>query len=470
MAEKKNKIRSNFSTVLDAVRNDPEGVFEHYAKSLSDLTSEKLALLKTVLDELGEKKKAAFFRGLSECSDRNYVYDYSAIALLGSEDANGDVRAASVRILSLEDTREAGSRILNIARNDPYEAAQIAAIEVLGQFMFENALDNPIPVSGKKLTETLSALIESKNKAVRRAAVVAYAMSEDPRVKEIISGYLAGNDPEELNAALTAVHLSMADEWADSVLELLTHGDDDVRGNAFRAAGSLQLRDALPELYEVIADFDRVPPHLLIAAAEAIAEIGDEDSLDVLETLGEAAVDMDPEIAEAIDDCIDTLNMTINMGVPFNDEAADINISEEEAAELQEKLDEARERCLSILEEKIPHDLEDDEAFDLEDDDGDEECECGEHHHHHHHHDHDHHDNPLEGMDLSRFRILDDLKAYESEADLDEDEEELWADFENLAEEDLDADSLQDFISKLEKKQAEKKPAAAKSKKKGKKH
>ena len=60
-------------------------------------------------------------------------------------------------------------------------------------------------------------------------------------------------------------------------------------------------------------------------------------------------------------------------------------------------------------------------------------------------------------MDLSRFRILEDLEAYEKEADRDEDEEELWAEFEDMAEEDLDADSLREFIEKLEKKQSEKK-------------
>ena len=118
-------------------------------------------------------------------------------------------------------------------------------------------------------------------------------------------------------------------------------------------------------------------------------------------------------------------------------------------------IERSKDRCLSILEEKIPHDLEDDEAIDLDEDDED-ECDCGEHHHHHHHHAHEH-DNPLKGLDLSRFRILDDLEAYETNAHLDADEEELWEEFENMAEEDLDADSLQDFINKLEAKKKQKK-------------
>ena len=72
-------------------------------------------------------------------------------------------------------------------------------------------------------------------------------------------------------------------------------------------------------------------------------------------------------------------------------------------------------------------------------------------------HDHDHaHENPLKGLDLSRFRILEDLEAYESGAHHDADEEELWAEFEDMAEEDLDADSLQEFINKLEAKKKKK--------------
>ena len=452
--------RANFETVLEALRSDPHGVLGKYARAFSDLTPEKLSQLKRVLEGMSAENKTAFYRRLDEVAEENLVYDYSPIAMVGIDDPGGHVRVASIHILAPEDNREVGSRLIRIAKEDPFEDAQIAAIEILGQYMYEADMDNRIPVSKKLLRETLSSLVDSKKQAVRRAAVVAYAISNDPKVRNMISAYLAGTDRDELIAGLSAVHNSMAEDWNDSVLELLSHGDDDVRRHAFRAAGTMQLRAALPELYNAIADFDRLPPDLLAAAVEAVAEIGDEDSLDVLETLGEAAVDLDPELADIIDDSIDTLNMTIHMGGPFRETEPGKGMSEEEAEELDEKIAEAKEHCLSVLEEKIPHDLEDDEA--IETDEDEDECGCGEHHHHDHHdhdhaHHHHHHHDPLEGLDLSRFRILDDLEAYERGADLDEDEEELWAAFEDMAEEDLDADSLQDFISKLEKKKSGKK-------------
>ena len=453
--------RTNFDNVLQMVKDDPKVVFGRYARMLSDLSAEKAAKLGAVLEGLTPERRAAFYQGMKETHHESFEYDFSPIAKIGLKDADGEIRADAIEILGLEDSRETGARILEAAQFDPSEKAQITAIDVLGQYMLEDDLGGTIPVDRKKLREALEKLIENKSAAVRRAAVVAYAVSETKRVNEIIRGYLAGNDRDELIAALRAISISMNDEFSESVLELLEHDDEEIVIEAIRAAGALQLKEALPALFEMISRFDRITPDLLLAAVGAVSEIGDESGMDVLETLGEAAVDMDDEITESIDDCIDTLNMTLYMG-PFDED------EEEEGTRkaprksqlmLREAIERSKDRCLTILEEKIPHDLEDDEAFDFEEEDDEEEaCDCGEHHHHHHHHhDHDHdHDNPLKGLDLSRFRILDDLEAYESSAHHDADEEELWAEFEDMAEEDLDADSLQDFINKLEAKKKKK--------------
>ncbi len=442
--------RTNFDNVLIMVKDHPESVFEKHARMLSDLTAERAARLRTVLSELAAERRAAFYRGMHESGMNYYEYDFTPIAKIGIEDPDGAIRAASIHVLGFEDSREIGSLILQKALEDPDERTQIAAIEILGQYMYESAIENRIPVNKGKLHEALEKLIEDKNKAIRRAAVVSYAISEKERVKEIISGYLAGTDREELIAGLAAVRHALGEDWDESVLELMRHEDEDVSIEAIRAAGALQMKEALPALYEILSRFDRISPDLLIAAAEAVAEIGDEGSLDVLETLGEAVVDMDSEITDAIDDCIDTLNVSIHMGL-YDEDAERNHKPKHVQAALENAIEAAREQCLTILEEKIPHDLEDDEPIDLDEDE--DECDCGEHHHHHHHdHDHHHHhDNPLEGMDLSRFRILDDLEAYEAAAGRDADEDELWAEFEDMAEEDLDAESLQDFINKLEK-------------------
>ena len=446
--------RTKMENVLRMVREEPGNVFSKHARMLSDLSPERSAELRAVLSAMETEKRIAFFEQMVISGEEYYEYNFAPIAEIGLEDENGAVRAASIRTLGFENSRKIGEKMLNAASNDPDENVRIAAIDILGQYMMEAEFGERIPVSRKALNETLAGLLENESPAVRRAAVVSYSVSEDERVKGLISGYFEGKDPDDLIAALRAARISLAGDWNRNILSLIQHADEDISSEAIRAAGSLQLREALPALYEIISRFDRISPELLLTVTDALAEIGDESALDVLETLGEAAVDMDGEITDAVDDCIDTLNMTIQMGPASKTADPSKKASARSRVLLHEAIEQAKDRCLSILEEKIPRDLEDDEAIDTE-----EECECGEHHHHHHHE----HENPLEGLDPSRFRILDDLADYERNADRDEDEEELWAEFEEMDEEDLDADSLQDFISRLEKKQAEKKQKGKKA-------
>ena len=258
--------RTNFDNVLQMVKDDPDVVFGRYARMLSDLSAEKAAKLGAVLEGLTPERRAAFYQGMKETHHESFEYDFSPIAKIGLEDPDGEIRADAIEILGLEDSRETGARILEAARSDPSEKAQITAIDVLGQYMLEDDLGGTIPVDRKKLREALEKLIENKSAAVRRAAVVAYAVSETKRVNEIIRGYLAGNDRDELIAALRAISISMNEDFSGSVLELLEHDDEEIVIEAIRAAGALQLKEALPALYEMISRFDRITPDLLLAA------------------------------------------------------------------------------------------------------------------------------------------------------------------------------------------------------------
>ena len=444
----KNNGRTKMEKMLRTVREEPEKAFEKFAHVLSDLSPEHLAELRAALSGLETEKRIAFFEQMIRTDLKYLEYDFTPIAEIGLDDENGEIRTVSIRMLGYEDSREIGRKLLRAAVNDPEPKARIAAIDILGQYMMEAEFGERIPVSEKALIDTLDKLMDDENPGIRLAAMVAYAVSETDRVKEKISNCFQRNQREDLIAALNAARISLSDDWNRSVLKHIRHSDEDVCLEAIRAAGALQLREALPALYEIISRFDSISPELLLTVTNAIAEIGDEGSLDVLEVLGEAAVDMDDEITDTIDDCIDTLNMTVEIGPVLGDPDSRKRISEKSLVLLNEAIEDAKDKCLAILEEKIPRDLEDDEAVET-----DEGCECGEHHHHHHHD----HDNPLEGLDPARFRILDDLASYEEEAERDEDEEELWTEFEEMDEEDLGADSLQDFIQKLEKKQAEKK-------------
>lgn len=442
------KTRYTFQNALEDLKTGTFSPQNVRMQVLADLSAEKAAALETVLKDTSVEQKRAFFSALENCGAENYVYSFGPIGAIGILDEDGEVRRSSIALLTFENDRDTGTRILNAALHDDYEPAQTAAVSQLGQYMIDLELDEKIPLPAKRLRETLKSLLEHEKKAVRLAAVKAYAFGGDAAVKDKITRLLAGNDFDELRAGLIAARNSLENDWDRSVVELLEHDDEEIRMEAVRSAGQLCIEEALPEMYKILENFDRVDRGLLLETVQAVAEIGYEGSLNVLEILGEAAADMDSEVTDVIDDAIDTLNVTIEMGAlpPMpGKKSPKARVS----AALKKKLDEAEDHCVSVLEEKIPKDSGDEDA---EEDhcecghDHEDGCDCGEEHHHHHHHD----QNPLEGMDLSRFRIVENLEDYEKNADKDEEEEALWMDFEDMDVEDLDADSLKDFIDKLE--------------------
>lgn len=447
------KIRYTFQNALEDLKSGTFSPQNARMQVLADLSAEKAAALEAVLKSTSPEQKRAFFRALEDCGAENYVYSFGPIGAFGILDDDGEVRRASIALLTFEDDRDTGTRILNAALHDDYEPAQAAAVHQLGQYMIELELEEKIPLPAKRLREALKNLLDHEKKAVRLAAVQAYAFGSDAAVKNRITRLLTGNDFDELRAGLIAARNSLENDWNRSVIELLEHDDEEIRMEAVRSAGQLGIEEALPAMYKILEDFDRVDRDLLLETVNAVAEIGYDGSLNVLEVLGEAAGDMDSEVTDAIDDAIDTLNVTIEMGALPPMPGRKVAKSRLSAA-LKKKLAEAEDHCVAVLEEKIPKDSgdededEDDDHCDCaHDHEEHDECACGEEHHHHRHHEH----NPLEGMDLSRFRIVENLEDYEKNADRDEEEETLWMDFEDMDADDLDADSLKDFMDKLEK-------------------
>ncbi|MBR6091033.1 MAG: HEAT repeat domain-containing protein, partial [Anaerolineaceae bacterium] len=275
----KKGTRTNFENVLLEIHEDPGNVFIRHPRMLSHLSGEKLTKLREELSGLDTRQKTAFYNAMCDAAEESFEYDFTPIAALGICDENGDVRAASFRAFLTEDTEAVSGRIMDAALNDPCEEAQIAAIRILGQYMYDEEMEDPIPVPSEELHQTLEKLLEDKKPAVRRRALIAYAPSESRRVHELISGFLAGNDKEEIIAALRAIRISLNEKWNKSILEMINHEDEDISIEAVMTAGMLQLREALPVLFEILSRFDRISPEMLTAAADAVAEIGDESAL-----------------------------------------------------------------------------------------------------------------------------------------------------------------------------------------------
>src|SRR5258708_20575836 len=87
-------------------------------------------------------------------------------------------------------------------------------------------------------------------------------------------------------SAVFAMGRSFDDKWAPTVLHELGSDEPQMRYEAARAVGELQLNDALPQLADMVADDDR---EIMEMAIWAFGEIGGDDARRLLEDVIERA-------------------------------------------------------------------------------------------------------------------------------------------------------------------------------------
>lgn len=153
---------------------------------------------------------------------------------------------------------------------------------------------------------TLALSDEDDDPEVRRHALESIGFSSR---KEVVAAIQKGYaDPDDLFkiSALFAMGRSLDHRWNSIVLHELQNMNPRIRFEAARAAGELQLRDAVRALGELVRDVDVEVQEIVIWA---LGEIGGEDAREILETLlkrakGERAELIDEALANAelIDD------------------------------------------------------------------------------------------------------------------------------------------------------------------------
>ena len=265
------------------------------------------------LTENGEKRLNDFICEITDFNDKESEGDFETLAKIGMSHSSETVRSNSVWLMRFSDDKSVAREILRLAEEDPSEYVQEKAIRVLGYFNELVSMGDRIPLPAKTVFAKLESLLNSEKRNLRLAALEGLAFSNLQELRPIIENYLNGDDKDERICALHAITNSLDESWEKKVLELLMDDDMDIQFEAIRAAGVLQIRKALPVLYSLLSRFDRLFEPLRDEVIWSISEIGDEDSMDVLQTLSEISVEDDYELSELVDAALENLEMSIGL-------------------------------------------------------------------------------------------------------------------------------------------------------------
>ncbi len=159
----------------------------------------------------------------------------------------------------------------------------------------------------------LKAFEQDDDSLVQRRALESLGYSGRPEVPNLIEAAYAKDDDEWAASALYAMGRTADDRWAPLVMDRLKDPNTDLSREAARAAGELELEDAIPALAELLQDEDS---ELRLAAVWSLSQIGGQGVEEALEELLERTEDED-EI-DLIEDALENL--------AFTHEMADMNI------------------------------------------------------------------------------------------------------------------------------------------------
>lgn len=294
----------SFSEVLDALRDAQTAFPARYLYRLSGLEGEELEAVEAVWAQLAPQRRLGLLEDLELLAEANTVMNFDAIQRMALEDAEEDVRVVAIRSLWESEREELIPILLKLLSDDPSAGVRAQAAAGLGSFVYLGELGKIGRELLDKIVDELLGVLEEEaaESLIRRRALEALGYSgRDEAAKRIEKAYKYGDEDWQASA-LFAMGRSADERWTEQVMECLDDSNPELSKEAARAAGELELSEALPELLTLLDD---ELSEVRLAAAWSLSQIGGKGVAEALEAMQERAEDED-EI-DLIENALDNL-------------------------------------------------------------------------------------------------------------------------------------------------------------------
>jgi len=280
-------------------RSDPDIYY-----GLSDIHSDDVPAFTEVWHGLDAPYRRRIIRDMLELSEVSFEMNYRTVALIGLEDDDPSVRETSIELLWEDESVEVMDQLIAMSLNDSVVQVRAAAVNGLGRYILLGEYEDIPEEAANRATNVALGFWEDVNEAVevRRRALEAIANSGHARVPAAIREAYNSPDNRLRVSSIFAMGRTCDAQWQEIVLSELESEDAELRYEASRAAGELELIEAVPLLARLVLEEDR---EIINTAIWSLGEIGGKEALRVLEALSDKAEDEeDDDLVEVIEDAI----------------------------------------------------------------------------------------------------------------------------------------------------------------------
>jgi HEAT repeat protein len=269
-------------------------------RALSDLSGKPLADFAAGWPNLPRDKRLATLQALGELAEDTLDLNINAASRVALNDSDAQVRAAAIHNLWEDQSADLIDPFLNFLTQDSSEAVRAAAATALGIYVYLGEMEELPEDQTKAIENALLAAYQSEDTLeVRRRALESLGFSPRPEAAAVIDqAYENGDDLLRASALFAMGRTLDPDRWGESVIGDLTHATPQVRFEAVRASGELQLEEAVVTLGQLLHDSDATVQEMTVWA---LGEIGGDDARRFLQDRLETA---DEELTELIEDAL----------------------------------------------------------------------------------------------------------------------------------------------------------------------
>jgi HEAT repeat protein len=288
-------------TLQDALRLlDTEESLEGVDLTLfSDLGEADIAEVESRWPDWPVRLRRRLLTSAGEMAEENYVVNFDALARLGLDDPDEEVRVAAVADLWESEDTDLIPDLIRMMQSDPAELVRAEAAKSLGRFVYMGETGDLIGPRVRRVEDALLGVIAGADSVeVRRRAVESVAYSSREEVPPIVEAAYRSADPVWRASAVFSMGRNLDERWIPLVLEELRSAVPEMRFEAARAAGEFELEKAVPILSGLTNDPDR---DVQEAAIWSLGQIGGDMAREALRRRRQTARG---ELRDACDDAL----------------------------------------------------------------------------------------------------------------------------------------------------------------------
>jgi HEAT repeat protein len=294
-----------FEQALDTIQETQDDLSYSSLCGVSNLGPEEREHFAEVWSGIGLPQKRRVLQALVEITEASFLVDFGSVFRLCLNDEDPEARALAINGLWEDHDWNLASMLVRFLREDPSADVRAAAAMALSDFVLQGELQDGAEARADRVRDALFEALDPRREPleVRRRALESLAYSGDSRVSALIEAAYCDEEITMRVSALFAMGRSADPVWTPIALQELRNSEAEIRYEAARACGELQVAQAVPLLGGLTQDLDR---EVRETAIWALGQIGGPEAHRLLEACYEHG---DESIRDALEEAIANMSL-----------------------------------------------------------------------------------------------------------------------------------------------------------------